>query len=481
MSAWWYVHKGEEFKGPPIPVVVAGRSPVHPGLVHHHLERVLPTRLLTHPMRPLQFAVRCRIALRRDGHALRGHAHVQGAGELLRHTGGSAGADDSTIATVTVTVPSANEDLGPATLENYTLTVNGTRVIITSKTIYGAWHGLETVVQLVGNAASTGQDGGWGHGPRTGGWLEKDQLVVEDGPEFSNDDNNNKSHRGLMIATWRNYLDLPTIKRLVAGMAMLKANVLQWHLVERPVLPGQNPAFPAMADQSAFAPAAVYTPANLAEVVAYVGARGVRVMPETEYAESYARHPPGPPRRPNVRCVGPDARSSLYIHSVHVRTAATVVCLDAAGCNDRAAATAVGPRLGFTLPLPRRSSPRDPCVTQHCSVPGHRTSRPASRSRAMQQLNLSTCPGVLNPTLDETYELLLQLLTELTSIFTEPTFFVGGCVADRHHAPANPRRRLSSFGPGMLNKIAGPRTKPDLNLPVFSIHQPQRRGQIPML
>ena len=61
-------------------------------------------------------------------------------------------------------------------------------------------------------------------------------------------------------------------------------------------------------------------------------------------------------------------------------------------------------------------------VLPEIETPGHG----ACRAKAMPQLNLSTCPDVLNPTLNSTYDFLLTLLSEIAPIFPEPTIFLGG-------------------------------------------------------
>lgn len=61
-------------------------------------------------------------------------------------------------------------------------------------------------------------------------------------------------------------------------------------------------------------------------------------------------------------------------------------------------------------------------VMPEIETPGHG----ACRAKVVPQLNLSTCPDVLNPTLNGTYDFLLTLLSEISPIFPEPTIFLGG-------------------------------------------------------
>jgi hypothetical protein len=247
--------------------------------------------------------------------------------------GGSDGAVISKVSVVVIassaTVATASVPL-PDTPEDYSLHVNGTSVTIQSSSIFGARAALETFAQMVANKPGTSAAASAEGGQMSpGGWLEHSQILILDSPVHS--------YRGLMIDTGRNFLALAVIKRLIVGMAMLKANVLHWHMTDDQSFPLSTEAYPELAKRTAFAPTAHYSPADLRDIVQFAASRGVRVLPEIE-------------------------------------------------------------------------------------TPGHGT----CRSKAMPQLNLSTCPGVLNPTLPATYEFLLTLLSEVAPIFPEPTIFLGG-------------------------------------------------------
>jgi hexosaminidase len=57
-------------------------------------------------------------------------------------------------------------------------------------------------------------------------------------------------------------------------------NLLHWHLVDAQSFPCGSAALPELAAKGAYDPSAVYSPQDLADVVAYAKLRGVRVMPE---------------------------------------------------------------------------------------------------------------------------------------------------------------------------------------------------------
>ena len=55
-----------------------------------------------------------------------------------------------------------------------------------------------------------------------------------------------------------------------------------WHLSDDQTFPVLTQSYPGLALKSAFAPTAVYNLSDLAEIVSFAAARGVRVLPELE-------------------------------------------------------------------------------------------------------------------------------------------------------------------------------------------------------
>lgn len=92
-----------------------------------------------------------------------------------------------------------------------------------------------------------------------GGYLEHSRIVINDQPVHA--------YRGLMIDTGRNFLSTTVIKRLIVGMAMLKINVLHWHLTDDQSFPISTSAFPELAQKTTFSPAAHYSSSDLREIV----------------------------------------------------------------------------------------------------------------------------------------------------------------------------------------------------------------------
>ena len=82
--------------------------------------------------------------------------------------------------------------------------------------------------------------------------------------------------RGLMIDTVRHFISLASLKRTVDAMWFYKLNVLHLHLTDDQGFRFRSRRYPELASADA------YAPAELADLVAYAAARGVRVVPELD-------------------------------------------------------------------------------------------------------------------------------------------------------------------------------------------------------
>ena len=146
-------------------------------------------------------------------------------------------------------VQSADED------ESYSLTVTPQLVTIKAATVVGAFHGMETLLQLVqlkDNAATI------------------PAVSIEDTPRFQ--------WRGLMIDVSRHFEPVKQIERTLDGMAMVKLNVFHWHLSDDQGFRAESKIYPkltGLGSNSEF-----YTQDQMREVVEYARARGIRVVPE---------------------------------------------------------------------------------------------------------------------------------------------------------------------------------------------------------
>ena len=141
--------------------------------------------------------------------------------------------------------------------ESYALTVTAQGVDISAKTVAGAMHGLETMLQLV----QAGEGG-----------YELPMVTIEDAPRFR--------WRGLMIDCGRHFEPIAVIKRTLDGMAAVKINVFHWHLTEDQGFRIESRRFPKLT--AAGSDGLFYTQEDAREIVRYARDRGIRVVPEFE-------------------------------------------------------------------------------------------------------------------------------------------------------------------------------------------------------
>jgi hexosaminidase len=146
-------------------------------------------------------------------------------------------------------VQSVDED------ESYSLTVTPQLVTIKAATVVGAFHGMETLLQLVqlkDNAATI------------------PAVSIEDTPRFQ--------WRGLMIDVSRHFEPVKQIERTLDGMAMVKLNVFHWHLSDDQGFRAESKIYPKLTGLGSNGE--FYTQDQRREVVEYARARGIRVVPE---------------------------------------------------------------------------------------------------------------------------------------------------------------------------------------------------------
>ena len=175
-----------------------------------------------------------------------------------------------------------------------------------------------------------------------------------------------------MIDTGRNWLAPGVIKHLIAGMAMLKMNVLHWHLTDDQSFPISTSAFPELSKHTTFAPTAHYNLPDLKEIVSFAAV----IM---------------------------ELLTECYECSIHQLAVAHLF------------GQLLPTFIGVSVSCIRQE--RGIRVLPEIETPGHGS----CRAKVVPQLNLSSCPGVLNPTLNATYDFLLTLLSEIAPVFPEPT------------------------------------------------------------
>lgn len=139
--------------------------------------------------------------------------------------------------------------------ESYTLEIDAQGARLNAPRSAGLLRGLETFLQL---AVLT---------PRG---FEAPACRITDAPRFP--------WRGLSFDVARHFMPVATVKHTLDGMAAVKLNVLHWHLSDDQGFRVESKVFPLL-HRSGVA-GEFYTQAEVRDVIAYAGARGIRVVPE---------------------------------------------------------------------------------------------------------------------------------------------------------------------------------------------------------
>jgi hexosaminidase len=139
--------------------------------------------------------------------------------------------------------------------ESYTLSVDGSGLLLKAPTTLGALRGMQTVLQLVT--------------PVTNGFAIP-IVNIDDKPRFP--------WRGLMIDVSRHFQPLDVIRRNLDGMAAVKLNVFHWHLSDNQGFRVESKKFPKLHELGS--DGMYYTQDEVRGIIAYAAERGIRVVPE---------------------------------------------------------------------------------------------------------------------------------------------------------------------------------------------------------
>jgi hexosaminidase len=139
--------------------------------------------------------------------------------------------------------------------ESYHLEVTSQHATLRANTVVGALRGLETLLQLVTSDSSS---------------FYLPEVTIDDAPRFR--------WRGLLVDVSRHFMPVEQIKRTLDGMAMVKLNVLHWHLSDDQGFRVESRRYPRL--HRLGSDGQYYTQAQLREIVAYARDRGIRVVPE---------------------------------------------------------------------------------------------------------------------------------------------------------------------------------------------------------
>ncbi|HGF7478890.1 TPA: family 20 glycosylhydrolase [Vibrio mimicus] len=139
--------------------------------------------------------------------------------------------------------------------ESYRLTIANGQIQLSAPEPYGAFHGLETFLQLVTTDA-------------TGYFVPAVSIV--DKPRFK--------WRGVSYDTARHFIELPVILRQLDAMASAKMNVFHWHIWDDQGIRIQLENYPRLWQVTADGD--YYSKDDIRKVVAYARNLGIRVIPE---------------------------------------------------------------------------------------------------------------------------------------------------------------------------------------------------------
>ncbi|KAJ2926079.1 hypothetical protein H1R20_g11013, partial [Candolleomyces eurysporus] len=147
--------------------------------------------------------------------------------------------------------------------EAYTLTVpaDGSEAVLTASSSLGLFRGLTTFGQL---------------------WYDLDGATYSLQAPISINDSPAYPYRGFMLDTARNYFPIADIKRTLDAMSWVKINTLHWHVVDSQSFPLVVPGFNVISEKGAYHSKAIYTPADVKEIVDYAAARGIDVLAEID-------------------------------------------------------------------------------------------------------------------------------------------------------------------------------------------------------
>ncbi|KAF8901265.1 N-acetylhexosaminidase [Mucidula mucida] len=197
---------------------------------------------------------------------------VQDQLEILTPDRGASNADvisgapalESLVLSVTGEIKSISEEATApleSRVENYTLSIpsDGSAATLTAQTTLGLLRGLTTFSQVwYATAGSI--------------YTVEAPFDIEDSPAYP--------YRGFMLDTARNFFPVDDIKRTLDAMSWVKMSTFHWHVVDSQSFPLQVPGFLELSEAGAYAASSVYTPEDVAGIVAYASARGIDVLAE---------------------------------------------------------------------------------------------------------------------------------------------------------------------------------------------------------
>lgn len=139
--------------------------------------------------------------------------------------------------------------------ESYSLEINSNKIILKAETEFGAYNGLETLLQLLE--------------VKNGSYIFPN-VKIKDEPRFP--------WRGLMIDVARHFMPVDVIKRNIDGMSAVKMNVLHLHLADDQGFRIESYTYPNLHKKSS--DRLYFSQEQMKDIISYAGKRGIRVVPE---------------------------------------------------------------------------------------------------------------------------------------------------------------------------------------------------------
>jgi len=219
-----------------------------------------------------------------------------------------------TLAQLAVTVGASG---GPLRLaadldESYTLTINAAGASLAAPTVWGALRGLETVGQLARHSWTTDETGAV-----NASYNELCSIEVADAPRFP--------VRSLMLDTSRHFMPVSVIMQTLDLAAHLKMNAVRLHLIDDQSWSYYVPDLPIISNTSAFSPLHVYSPADLAALVAYGADRGIVLYPEIDFPSHSGSLLSAIPEMGCLTPPGPNPQYRQYIDPLYPQLWPTMV------------------------------------------------------------------------------------------------------------------------------------------------------------
>lgn len=170
---------------------------------------------------------------------------------------------------VSLLIKGDNMKLGDETDYSYSLSTSssGTGGLIinaTSTSIYGAIYALESLSQLIKPSSSA----------KSGLSLIHETISITDAPDFA--------WRGLMLDAGRRFFPMSSILNTLDTMVAAKLNVLHLHLSDECRFGVESKLYPNLTDALSGVLGGFYTQIDIKVMIEEAGARGIRVVPETD-------------------------------------------------------------------------------------------------------------------------------------------------------------------------------------------------------